>query len=94
MIRLDSGIARAIFCLPEPLYSELRTGQTNEAVAPSKAFLECFAWRKCHVRMMFRKLVQTRAATDAMVRSKSAKSVRRCRVQDDQMIDRDMLIHA
>jgi len=25
VIRLDSGIARAIFCLPEPLYSELRT---------------------------------------------------------------------
>jgi len=27
------------FCLPEPLYSELRTGQTNKAVAPSTAFL-------------------------------------------------------
>ena len=43
--------------------------QTNKAVAPSTAFLECFAWRICHVPMMFRKLVQTRAQTDAMVRS-------------------------
>ena len=33
VIRLDSGIARAIFCLPEPLYSELvaMDGQTNKA---------------------------------------------------------------
>ena len=92
VIRLDSGIARAIFCLPEPLYSELvaMDRQTNALYG----FFWCFAWRICHVLMMLRKLLQTRAATDAMVRSKSKRSVRRCRVKDDRMIDRDMFIHA
>ena len=65
VIRLDSGIARAIFCLPEPLYSELvaMDRQTNALYG----FFWCFAWRICHVLMMLRKLLQTRAATDAMV---------------------------
>ena len=35
VIRLDSGIARAIFCLPEPLYSELvaMDGQIKRVVS-------------------------------------------------------------